>query len=67
MKKNEGGLDRGVRVVLAAILFFLGTVVLTGIGSIVASILGVVMFITAITGFCGVYTLLGINTKSEEK
>ncbi|HBH06592.1 MAG TPA: DUF2892 domain-containing protein [Flavobacteriales bacterium] len=65
MTKNEGTLDRIVRVIIGAslaILFFAG--ILSGALGYTAVILGTVLLITGITGFCGIYTLFGINTCS---
>jgi O-antigen/teichoic acid export membrane protein len=66
--KNESGLDRIIRVILAAViavLYFTG--VLSGTWAIVLGIVGVVLLITGLTGFCALYKLFGISTlkKSE--
>lgn len=63
MIKNEGGLDRIVRVVIAV----LATVwaFATGIGSVLGIVLlavAVIMLVTAAVGFCPLYRLLGVNT-----
>lgn len=68
MKKNESGLDRIIRVILAAViavLYFTG--VLSGTWAIVLGIVGVILLITGLTGFCALYKLFGISTlkKSE--
>jgi hypothetical protein len=58
MKKNEGNLDRALRVVAGLSLIALaatGTIGLWGY-------LGVVPLLTGAFGFCPLYTLLGINT-----
>jgi hypothetical protein len=60
--KNEGLFDRAMRAVLAVIFFLVGFYVLSGILSIIVYVLGVAMLITAITGFCYLYKLLGIDT-----
>lgn len=60
--KNESGLDRAVRAILAVAFFVLGAYIFTGVLSIIAYVLAVIMLITAITGFCLLYKLLGINT-----
>jgi len=68
MKKNESGLDRIIRIILAAViavLYFTG--VLSGTWAIVLGIVGVISLITGLTGFCALYKLFGISTlkKSE--
>jgi hypothetical protein len=67
MEKNESGLDRGMRAILAVILVLLGATVFTGTLSTVMYVLGAVMFVTAVTGFCALYRLLGINTNKGSK
>ncbi len=63
--KNESGLDRIIRVVLAVVFFVLGAYVFTGVLSVVAYVLAVVMLFTAITGFCLLYKIFGINTDKK--
>ncbi|MFN3550650.1 MAG: DUF2892 domain-containing protein [Endomicrobiia bacterium] len=60
-KVNEGPIDRFIRSVFAIILIGIGFFS-NGILSIILSILGGILLFTAITGFCGLYVLLGINT-----
>ncbi len=58
-----GTLDRGIRVILAAVfayLYFSGT--LTGTLSYVLLALGGVFLLTSLVSFCPLYTLFGINT-----
>lgn len=61
-KTNEGNIDRIVRGVvgIALIAFFfinMGTTL-----AWIALVVGAVALFTAVTGWCGVYTLFGINT-----
>jgi len=57
--KNESRLDRLIRLFVAEI-FILGAYFwLDGVWQIVFYILGVVSLITAVTGFCGLYKVLG--------
>ncbi len=63
MKKNMGGADRIIRVLLAAVfayLYFGGIV--TGTWGLVLVILGGVFLLTSLVGFCPLYTLVGLNT-----
>ena len=67
MKSNEGGGDRLIRIIAGVVLFMLGWGILkNNILGIIFDILGVILFVTGITGFCGLYKLLGISTKKEE-
>ena len=61
MKRNESNLDRIIRVILGAGLVVAGVLVGGTVG-IVLYVLAAVMFITAITGFCLLYKLFGIDT-----
>ncbi|MDD2565841.1 MAG: DUF2892 domain-containing protein [Candidatus Gracilibacteria bacterium] len=66
--KNEGGLDRLIRINLSLILFILGFFWVGGIIQIILLILSAILFITGIVGFCGLYKLIGITTlKKDEK
>ncbi len=68
MKKNIGKFDSILRYVIAlvaAILIFTNTV--TGTAAIIAGIIGGAMLITALIGWCGLYTLLGMNTCPAKK
>ena len=61
---NEGAMDRGIRVVLGAVLIWLGTVsgLVAGTMATVIWVVGAVLVVTGVTGFCGLYKVLGINT-----
>jgi len=66
--KNEGGIDRMVRALVSIIFFLLAFFWLTGIPKTISYVLAVILLFTAITGFCGLYKLLKINTnKNPEK
>jgi hypothetical protein len=58
MKKNVGGIDRVLRIVVGLIL-----TVLAASGQIGAwGWLGLVVLATGLFSFCGAYALLGMNT-----
>jgi hypothetical protein len=59
---NESETDRLVRSVLAGILVIVGFFYLKPPLSTVAYALAVVLAITAVTGFCGLYALFGLST-----
>ena len=63
MKRNISTLDRIIRIVLAAVFAFLyfGGIV-TGTLGIILVVLGAVFLITAIIGFCPLYTLFKFST-----
>ena len=63
MKRNEASWDRVVRVVLAALfayLYFAGIV--TGGFGILLLVLGIVFLVTAIVGFCPLYSVFKFST-----
>lgn len=63
---NEGVADRIIRAIISVGLI-IGGVISSGILQIALIASGVVLGITAITGFCGLYALLGINTCGTKK
>lgn len=63
MPRNEGTVDRVIRLLIAIGLAFWASQV--GFGStlgIVLTIVAVIVLFTAATGFCALYKLVGINT-----
>ncbi|MDF7818542.1 DUF2892 domain-containing protein [Runella sp. MFBS21] len=63
MKPNMGGIDRGIRLIVAAIaviLYFTGT--LTGTLGIIALVVAGIFTLTSIVSFCPLYALFGLNT-----
>ncbi len=68
MKQNEHMLDRIIRVLIALGLFYGG--IAWSISStlrVVMAIVGGVLIVTAVTGYCALYSLFGINTKKLSK
>lgn len=63
MKKNMGGLDKGLRILVAIVfvyLFYSGIVSGT-LGYVLLAFAGVFV-LTSLVSFCPLYTILGINT-----
>jgi len=68
MKKNVGKIDKIIRLVIAIILIILiSASVITGLYAIIAGIISFAMIITSLTGFCGLYSILGIKTCPLDK
>jgi hypothetical protein len=68
MKKNMGGIDKFIRIVLAAIfaiLYFNG--IISGTLGIVLLGLSLVFVLTSFISFCPLYVPLGINTCSKKE
>jgi len=64
-QKNEGMLDRLIRVALAEIFFLAAWFWFGGLVQILLYILSAMMLITAAIGFCGLYELIRINTNKR--
>ncbi|MFZ8834789.1 MAG: YgaP family membrane protein [Candidatus Caldipriscus sp.] len=62
MVKNVGTVDKIVRVI-AGILALVGVFLVSGtVLKVILGILAILMFFTAITGYCALYRVLGIST-----
>ncbi|MCX2819506.1 DUF2892 domain-containing protein [Haladaptatus sp. F3-133] len=72
LQKNVGSYDRGLRAVIGIIALAIGVAGIAGVGGvgeilgtyggIVVGIAGGITAFTAVTGFCGAYKLLGVDT-----
>lgn len=62
MKKNVGNFDRAIRLVLGIVLGFSGL----AYGSLLATLVGVILVLTAVFSFCPLYSLLGISTNNKD-
>ena len=62
MKANEGKVDRIVRAIAGICLFVLGFLIVKGTLGLILGIISIALLITAALGFCGLYTLLKIDT-----
>lgn len=63
MKKNVGITDKIIRYVIAAVLIILfATNIITGTLGIIGLIVAGVLIVTSLVSFCGLYSVLGINT-----
>jgi len=70
-KRNEGIIDRILRVALATVLLPVGLFLFGGLqgnvlGLVIAG-LGALGLVTGLTGFCILYVPFGINTLEKEK
>lgn len=62
-QKNVGSIDKVVRLALAVLLIILAVMnVVTGTWMYVAYAGALVLTLTSLFSFCGLYTLLGLNT-----
>jgi hypothetical protein len=63
MKKNTGSADQGIRLLLAAtlvVLYFSG--VISGTFGLIALVVAAVFTVTALAGYCPLYSLIGVKT-----
>ncbi len=64
---NESTLDRVIRFVLGAVLVYVWYAVLvTGALGILAVVVGIVLMLTGIVGWCPIYKLLGSGTRQAQ-
>lgn len=62
IKKNEGLIDRLLRILIAEVLILGGFFWLAGWLQVLIYVLGAIALITGITGFCGIYAIFKLNT-----
>ena len=64
MKRNMSNVDRLIRAIIAVLLVYLyiGGLV-TGAFGIILVVLGVILLITSVLGFCPIYALLKFSTR----
>ncbi|MGD9994724.1 MAG: DUF2892 domain-containing protein [Salinivirgaceae bacterium] len=68
MKKNMGGADKLVRLVVALLMilaYFQGIV--TGTLGIVLLVVAAIFILTSLVSFCPLYTLFGMSTCPKKK
>lgn len=67
MPQNESVLDRTLRAVLGIVLVIVMFTWLSGVAQIIVGIVAAVLLVTAAIGFCPLYALLHISTKSHSR
>ncbi|MDY6050284.1 MAG: DUF2892 domain-containing protein [Corynebacterium sp.] len=65
MVKNEGGIDRGIRVVLAIVFIILAVTINATWATWLFGILAVVMLLTAALGICPLYMPFHLSTNKN--
>lgn len=68
MKKNIGTTDTVIRVIIAILIavFYLSGMI-SGTAAIILGIIALILLVTGLAGWCGLYTIFGINTCSCKK
>jgi hypothetical protein len=62
LTRNESSSDRIVRIALGVLLGYISLSQTTGLTQSITLIIAGILLFTGITGFCGLYALLGIST-----
>lgn len=62
MQKNESTLDRAIRAVLGIIIIYAAYAALGGIVAFIGYVIGILLLISAITGYCHLYKIMGKGT-----
>lgn len=60
--KNEGTVDRAIRVVLGIALLIIGFAAIGGTAGTIVGLVGLVPLLTGLAGWCPLYSVLGIKT-----
>ncbi len=66
MKRNVGGIDRVVRLLVGVFLIGFGLGAIRGKAGLIMAVAGLVPLTTGLTGFCALYVPLKINTSRRE-
>jgi hypothetical protein len=66
MKGNVGAMDRGVRVVLAALGWWLAASVgYATVGGVIVLVVAGILVATAAVGYCPLYALLSVSSRGR--
>lgn len=60
--RNEGTVDRAVRVVVGVALLVIGFAAVGGTAGTIIGIVGLVPLLTGLVGWCPLYSVFGIRT-----
>lgn len=67
LRQNESVLDRTLRAIIGIALIVVTVTALSGVWQIIAGIVAAILLVTAAVGFCPLYALLHISTKSARR
>lgn len=67
MQANESAADRVIRAVVGLVLLGVGLFAAKGTGAVIADIVGAILLLTGLIGFCPLYRLLGISTAGAKR
>lgn len=67
MKKTVGSADKAIRIILGLVFLIIAFAMSVGQTlKVILIILGIIALLTAITGLCPLYSLLGISTGKKK-
>lgn len=64
-EKNVGKIDRLIRAVFGVLFILAGLLYFALPGNLISIFVGLVLIATALSGFCSVYSVLGIKTSGH--
>jgi Protein of unknown function (DUF2892) len=67
MKSNTGNVDRAIRAILGLVLIALAATGTIGVWGWIGIVIGIVLLLTAVFGFCPAYAIFGMNTCPTKK
>jgi hypothetical protein len=63
MNKNQNDTERFIRIIIGGAFLLVGTYIpMNGVASWALILLGLVLMLTGLAGYCPCYALLGMNT-----
>lgn len=65
--RNEGALDRAIRLALGIAIGVGVFTVLTGAWQIIGAVAAAILLVTAAVGFCPLYALLRLSTRRRDE
>jgi hypothetical protein len=63
MKRNVGKVDRAIRFTVGIVMMGVGFGAMSGGAAIVVGVIGAVLFVTSVIGWCPLYIPFRINTQ----
>ncbi len=67
MKRNTGNIDRAIRAILGLVLIALAATGTVGMWGWIGIVIGIVLLLTAVFGFCPGYAIFGMSTNQMKK
>ncbi len=65
--RNEGALDRAIRLALGIAAGVAVFTILTGFWQIIGAVVAAILLVTAAVGFCPIYALLHLSTRRRDE